>query len=374
VANRLVWVNSRGEGTTFSGTGGYDKGNSEMKPLHIAVGVDDAQWCQRFAAALDEKRNSGYPLRYDIVDLMRHDWLRTVAPYDAVLWYPGGMGVEGATHVKEKIYFLEKHLHKLVVPNFHTMWHFESKVAQSYLFETEGITTPATSVSFCYEDALDQLQSAQMPLVFKRSHGAASKNVRLVRSTREAMRWLRRAFCGQLYHGQRVAGRSRWQTVWWNLGSRWFWEFLSHQGRGVEPAGYVYWQELVPGNNADLRITVIGDRYAYGFWRHNRPHDFRASGSGRIDFNLPIPEEPLRYCIELNRRLDFDSMAYDILFKGSQFVINEISYGYLDSAPYRAAGHYELNEGEKLVFVEGHLWPQSLWAEWLLHRAEKIHR
>lgn len=342
-----------------------------MKSLKIAIGTDDSQWWQRFSAALDEKRGAGFPLQYDIVDLMRHDWLQVVAPYDVVLWKPYFMGIEAAAHVKEKIYVLEQHLGKLVMPNYSTIWHFESKVAQSYLFEIEGVPTPKTLVSFNHRDVVEQLHSARMPLVFKKSHGAGSKNVRLIHSTRQAMRQLSSAFCAQIYRNRRLASETRWHTVLRSFGSRWFWQMLLQHWRGVEPSGYAYWQDFVPANDADLRITVIGDRYAYGFWRQNRPGDFRASGSGRIDFQRPIPEEPLRYCLELNRRLKFDSMAYDILFKGSQFVINEISYGYIDSVPYQTAGHYELDEQGKLVFIDGHVWPQTLWVEWLLCRAEK---
>ena len=67
-------------------------------------------------------------------------------------------------------------------------------------------------------------------------------------------------------------------------------------------------------------------------------------------------------------------MAYDILFRGSQFVINEISYGYLDSAPYRTAGYYELDDQGELAFRDGHVWPQTLWVDWLLRRADKVLR
>jgi hypothetical protein len=88
-----------------------------------------------------------------------------------------------------------------------------------------------------------------------------------------------------------------------------------------------------------LRIAVIGDRYAMGFWRNNRPNDFRASGSGRIDYDRTVPEELVRYCLSLNKRFDFDSMAYDIIFRGNQFVITEMSYTYVDSLLYKAAGH-----------------------------------
>ena len=47
---------------------------------------------------------------------------------------------------------------------------------------------------------------------------------------------------------------------------------------------YLLVQEFLPGNGFDTRITVIGNR-AFGFRRFNRPDDFRASGSGRIDWN-----------------------------------------------------------------------------------------
>jgi hypothetical protein len=115
---------------------------------------------------------------------------------------------------------------------------------------------------------------------------------------------------------------------------------------------------------------VIGDRYAFGFWRNNRPNDFRASGSGQIDFERAVPETLLRYCIGVNRELGFDSMAYDILFTKDKFVITEMSYAYLDSAPYNSRGYYELVD-DNLVLRERHTWPQELWVEWALYLGER---
>ena len=339
------------------------------QPIKIAVGATGDSWEERFSTALDQRRAQGVPLRYDVVNLHRHDWLAAVMPYDVVLWKPRTMGVEGALHFKEKIYFLEKHVGKLVVPNFSTVWHFESKVAQSYLLALERVPTPATIASFDFRDAADELDRSQMPLVFKQGEGAGSRNVQLVRSRRKAARLLETAFCGQLFRETRLRSKSWLDTIVHAVGRRWFWNRLLCHQIGKEPAGYLYWQEFVPANEADLRITVIGCRHAYGFWRNNRPHDFRASGSGRIDFQRAVPEAPLRCCLDLNRRLQFDSMAYDILFKGDDFVINEISYGYVDSAPYQAAGHYELADDGTLSFIEGHVWPEALWVDWALERA-----
>jgi glutathione synthase/RimK-type ligase-like ATP-grasp enzyme len=342
------------------------------EPIRIAVGASDNAWDQRFAAALDEQAAQGYPLRYDVVNLDRHDWIERVRPYDVVLWKPNCMGISASAHFKERVYVLERHLGKLVVPNYKTIWHFESKAAQSFLFLLESVPTPQTTVSFDRQDALAQLRQAKMPLVFKRSEGAASEHVRLVAAPGGARRLLERAFCGNRYRAERLRGGPLWKTALRLAVRPWFWRFLWNRWLDRDADGYLYWQEFVTGNEADLRITVIGDQCAYGFWRRNRPGDFRASGSGRIDFERPIPEEPLRYCLELNRRLDFDSMAYDILFQGPRFVINEMSYGYLDSAPYRSRGFYRLHDRKQLTFVAGHVWPQALWVEWALRRAERL--
>lgn len=47
---------------------------------------------------------------------------------------------------------------------------------------------------------------------------------------------------------------------------------------------YVYFQKFLPNNTYDIRITVIGER-CFGFIRYNRENDFRASGSGKIEYD-----------------------------------------------------------------------------------------
>src|SRR4030067_960119 len=78
-------------------------------------------------------------------------------------------------------YLLEKFLDILVVPNYSSIWHFESKIAQSYLFQYAGITTPRTLVSFDYDDTLEQLDCLKVPFVTKKFYGSASAHVRLIK-------------------------------------------------------------------------------------------------------------------------------------------------------------------------------------------------
>ena len=337
------------------------------KRTRIAVAQDRSGWHDRFIDALRQRRDAGLPFDYASVNLDADDWIDSVGPFDAVLWKPHYMGIAPVWHFKEKVYFMESFLGKVVVPNFKTIWHFESKVAQTWLFRHGNVSTPRTFASFDLKDAQGGLEEMTMPLVFKASHGAGGVNVRLIRKRSEARNLIDKILCQQEWEQAKGTASSR-MAVLRSLTKKWFsakcFRYLLHRERD----DVVYWQEFVKDNLADLRITVIGDSTAFAFWRHNRPGDFRASGSGLIDYDRPVPEECVRYCIGINRQFGFDSMAYDLLFKDQGFVINEMSYGYVDKAVFNAPGFYTMKEGTAMVFTRRHVWPQDVWVEWVLRR------
>lgn len=345
----------------------------DHKLLSIGISVDPYGWYEEFVNAAEKKIASGYPCKYEVINLDEHDWVQQAEPFDVILWKPRVMGVRSASYFKEKIYFLQYVAKKLVIPNFETVWHFESKAAQSYLFSHYGIKTPETIVTFDYHDAHRLINQSAFPVVIKKPHGAGSSNVYLETNKGRAEKTLKMIFRLQLWDEARRKASSRLQVFFENIFSKWMWATLFERiFRISEDYNVAYWQEYIPGNQADLRITVIGDCYAYGFWRNNRPNDFRASGSGLIDYERDIPEEQLRYCLDLNRKLGFDSMCYDILFKENDFVITEISFGYKASAIYNTKGHYVLSKDGSISYVEGHTWPQELWFDWALRRAESL--
>jgi len=341
--------------------------------LKIAVGTDDAQWHKRFASALDLQIGKGYPLQYEIINLDRHDWIDLIEPFDIIIWKPFCLSVEPTSYFKEKIYFIENYLNKIVIPNFTSIWHYDSKIAQSYLFKIFNINSPSTFVSFDYRDAVDQLRATEMPVVFKKSWGAASTNVRLVSNRKKLEKEISSEFFQRIWDDGKVNYSTVLRHVLPSITQSWFWKKVYQKMKGYDSTserfGVVYWQEFIPGNTADLRITVIGDKFVYGAWRNNRPNDFRASGSGRGDFTRKVPQEIIKYCLEINHRLNFDSMAYDVIFDKDTFYISEMSYAYVDSFLFNCRGHYEMDENASLSFIEGHVWPQELWIEWALQRA-----
>jgi len=46
-----------------------------------------------------------------------------------------------------------------------------------------------------------------------------------------------------------------------------------------------------------------------------------------------------------------------------------MSYGYLDSAVFKASGHFVLDDQASVVYREGHVMPQDVWVEWALRKA-----
>lgn len=335
-----------------------------VAPLKIAVCRDNGHWDEGFAVALESRIDRRAPVEYGIVDIATHDWIERLAPYDVVLWNPQFMGPFAASQFKEKVYFLEQFCGKRVFPNYRSVWHFESKIAQSYIFASQEVPTPQTFVSFDREDAWSLLKQSTYPLVAKKSFGASSENVRLLRSPSDARHFIDDAFFQQLWDAEK-ARRGVAGAALMNLTKRWLWAKVLQRLLGRERIGSVYWQQFVPGNGADLRVTVVGS-HAVGFWRKNREGDFRASGSGRIDYETPVPVNVVTFLFDLNERLGFDSMAYDVLFRDGGFVVVEMSYGYVDRAIEDATSRFERAEDGTVVIREGHVSPQQLWVDAVL--------
>ncbi|MFQ5494337.1 MAG: RimK family alpha-L-glutamate ligase [Phycisphaerae bacterium] len=308
----------------------------------------------------------------EVFEMERSDWLSRVRDYRAVLWRPN-LDPPYCQEAREKIYLLEHHLHKRIFPNWATFWHYDNKKAQAYLMDQSGIPTPACFVSYSEKEAYERLAGMTLPVVSKSAGGASSEAVRLLRTPADVRRDIRRA----LHEPLPIKVLRR-------LG-------VTLRLRPDVRRGYVLWQDFVPDNPRDFRVTIIGKKYGFVFWRNNRPGDFRASGSGLIDYDVADGRTEVALCIDLCRRHDFDSMAFDFVYHDGRPVILEMSYAFNDQAIYDAPGHFvaenpEPQEGEAgrhgdvgrvidptlasrdhetptpnaLRYVQGHTWPQEL--------------
>ncbi|MFA6930559.1 MAG: hypothetical protein WCT05_09540, partial [Lentisphaeria bacterium] len=105
--------------------------------------------------------------------------------------------------------------------------------------------------------------------------------------------------------------------------------------------GYLYFQDFVPKNSYDIRIIVIGER-AIAIKRYCRANDFRASGSGIIEYTNGSEE---RRCAEIAfetvKKMRTQSCAFDFVFRDGEPLIVELSYAFTEKAYRKCLGYWD---------------------------------
>jgi glutathione synthase/RimK-type ligase-like ATP-grasp enzyme len=311
-----------------------------------------------------QKRN----IKVKYINLNKNDAIKQVKDCDGVMWR-----WIHAHQDKIKAYLI---LHTIeyclgipVFPNHNTCWHYDNKIAQYYIFKALDIPIPDTCVFWDIESASDWVDRTVYPIIFKLSSGAGSSNVIKVNSRQQALLLIDKMFNTGVFP---LTMNEFKKEVFPPKSIREIINTLSRLKYGLHfglegnypplPAawwlpekGYIYFQEFIPDNSFDTRITVIGDR-AFGFRRFNRQDDFRASGSGNFDVDhKKIDPNCVKIAFGISKKLDCQSMAYDFIFKKGKPVVTEMSYTYEDWAVEKCPGHWKPD----LTWVEGNMWPEE---------------
>jgi glutathione synthase/RimK-type ligase-like ATP-grasp enzyme len=281
----------------------------------------------------------------------------------ALLWHWEHSDHRAALFARQLIASVEA-MGLVVFPGSATSWHYDDKLGQKYLLEAIGAPLVPTRVFYDERAALDSLEGAAFPLVWKLRGGAGSQNVRLVRSQREAQRIVRQSF-RRGWKSSRLHPLQ--ERVWQFRRDRSMASFL-RIGRGVmrvlfprqawrsQPVekGYFYQQEFVQDNRFDVRVVVIGVR-AFAIKRLVRDGDFRASGSGNIVYDInQIPIECIRISFDVTRRCGAQCCAFDFVSRGGEWCVVEVSYAFAAKAYYDCPGYWDadLNWHEEPVAPE----------------------
>lgn len=306
-------------------------------------------------------------LDFEIVDALRPDVVKFLKKFDFFLWHWHHLNYSDTIAARYIINSVEGFGVK-VFPDTKTSWTFDNKIAQKYTLEAIGAPFVPTYVFFNERDALDWAKTTTWPKVFKLSKGASSKNVRLVQCARDAYKIIRTAFhYGFSASGGRVsdtlirlASATERKNVDW-LGKilrfpqtmRKIYVMRKFFGREI---GYVYFQDFIPNNSYDIRITVIGDR-AFAFTRDVRDKDFRASGSGKINYErYRIPMECIRISFGVAKKLSCQTIAFDFVINcDGKPLILETSYAFNANAIYDCGGYWDSSCG----WNKGSIWPQD---------------
>ena len=255
---------------------------------------------------------------------------------------------------------LEHELGFAVYPDRPTSWHYDDKIAQAFPFEALGVPSP-TWVWVDRSAALSWGASTSYPKVLKLPE-------RLPRTFASSGMRSRHGAGSSVSSGRAISldeaqfsRRARLATA-----------CVFARGRPtyrVPHHGYALFQGFLTGNPWDTRVTVIGHR-AFGYRRYNRPGDFRASGSGRLDCD-GVNERFVKLAFKTARLLGAKSCAIDGLWDGERPVTSEISYTYVSRYVGDCPGHWALDgdpdEGP-LRWIPGPMSPEEAQVEDFLVR------
>lgn len=338
------------------------------------IGIHDqpGSFSDRWLAWCQEKQ---IPFRR--LNCLASDIINQCSDLRAVLWHWTLVSLDAPLVARQIIASLEQ-AGLLVFPNTNTCWHYDDKLGQKYLLEAIGAPLIPTWSFIEPARAKEWIAEASWPKVFKLRCGAGAENVRLVSSRAEAEALCNRAFgtgfpasANYLYDASvRLRHTANWTAFWEKLkrAPRSIAETVRHRRHAPRQWGYVLFQEFMPANAFDTRVTIIGNR-AFGAMRRNRPNDFRASGSGDCCFDpRQVDVRCVSIAFEVADRLGTQSLACDFLFDVErQPRICELSYCSVASPVYDCPGYWD----ENLNWHAGHFWPQDLIIEDLLEELQK---
>ncbi|WP_224483115.1 hypothetical protein [Robertkochia aurantiaca] len=325
----------------------------------IAIHFDNKDDFSTSWVAYCEK--NGVPFK--LVNCYENDIFEQLDGCDCLLWHIENFDYREQIFAKFLIKSLEEKQIK-TFPNYDTVWHYDDKVAQKYLLESVNAPLAKSYVFYSEKEARSWAKQTSYPKVFKLRKGSGSKNVLLAKSFKQADKLISKAFSKgfptldmKVILKERIRKYKNKKESLLGVMKGIVRLFIGVPFRNMSPneMGYAYFQDFLPGNDHDQRIIVIGNR-AIGLKRMVRDNDFRASGSGNFFYDRELfDEEFVKIAFELNRKLNFQSMAYDFVYdqKGKPKIV-EISYCFNKVVYYDCPGYWDeqLNWHETKVIPE----------------------
>lgn len=304
-------------------------------------------------------------ISYKLIDCYKNNVIEQLEGCDAFMWNHDLLLIKDNLIAKRLLFALE-HAGMKVFPNFYSGWHYDDKIGQKYLLEALNIPSIPTYIYYDKKEAKEWALNTNYPKVFKLNGGAGSSNVSLIKNKSQALKVINKAFSTgysslkknyflkedfRKFKAKKISLLKLFKSV-----VRYFIpvnkNFIDYKEKN-----YVYFQDFIANNDGDYRIVVINQNKAFGIKRYNRKNDFRASGSGEIEYLEPsnVQIECIKIGLEVSKKLKMNSIAYDFVFDGNnQPVIIEISY-HFGSKSSKANGYWDENlvwHNEKIKMQE----------------------
>ncbi|GHT82982.1 hypothetical protein FACS1894137_03000 [Spirochaetia bacterium] len=292
-------------------------------------------------------------LQYKIVDCYSSDIISKLKYFDILLWHFNNYSYVDMLEARSILYSA-KQMGLSIFPDFNDMWHFDDKIAETYLFQSLDVPIPHSYVSYSIEEVEKWLNKHNdFPIVAKLRTGSGSHNVKLLRSQSQTLKYSKRMLGKGFSPHPSIIGKTKAnynssKGNWTTMKSRIkrapeFFRTLKNAKKFPNEKGYVFFQEFIPNDGYDLKIVVIGDKLGF-IARHVRKDDFRASGGGDIFFDkVLITQNIIDSAFSVSDKLGFRCMGYDYVVNSEtgKEVIVEMSYGFSHTALLQSNGYFD---------------------------------
>ncbi len=300
-----------------------------------------------------------YRHEYKFVSIDNCDWLEQLTKFKpdfCVLRPPGTLSYAKQMY-DERVYIISSVLKIPVYPSFEEVIVYENKRILSDYLKAKNIPHPKTYVFYLKDQAIKFASEARYPLVAKTNIGASGSGVKILRSKKDLISYIRRAFSKGISRRKGPNKNSGSPKTWTKkaiFSPRYFLKKLKLYKRRSNDTqkNFLILQEYIQ-HDYEWRVVKIGESY---FAHKKTKIGEMASGTKEKIYDNP-PLKLFDFTKEVCDSTKFYSQAVDIFEspKGG-YLVNEIQtiFGQSDSYQMKVdgkIGRYVYNDGWE--FEEG---------------------
>lgn len=293
-------------------------------------------------------------INYEVMDPYQLDTIRRLRNFDCLLWHFNNYDFADMLEARSILY-TAKAMGVKVFPDFNDAWHFDDKVAETYLLQSIDASIPRPYIFYDYDVFRKWLDGdVQYPLIGKLRCGSGSHNVKLLKNKSSLDSYAKRMFSNgykpspSLIYKTSSNVKSSHDLATIKKRAKRIPEFLrtlANARKFPNEKGYLFLQEFIPNDGYDLKVVVVGDKLSF-IARNIRKGDFRASGGGSLFFDKSlVMQNVISSAFCASDQLGFKCMGYDYVVDNRTGVgkIVEISYGFSHEALLQACGYFDRN-------------------------------
>lgn len=239
----------------------------------------------------------------------------------------------------------------ILVPSFQYFRAHHNKVFMEIMRDISGDDRIQKAITTRCYGTFEDLSSESFiyPVVLKAAWGAGSSGVKLAKTPGE-MRKI-------AYRLSRSAGFVETAK---ELYKRYFRRTAGYVPSSLNRRKFIV-QDFVPGLTGDFKVLVYWDKY-YVVARKNRPGDFRASGSGLLEWPEEPPVELLTYAKHVFDHFQVPLVSLDIAISKGTPVLIECQFVNFGPAAMEQSNWFFRLEAEMWVKVAGTSLPEAEFA------------